>query len=969
MPEPDTHASLAAQVRDALTHLHDPGHLQRHPLTRFLQADSARASSLGRALRQDVLDAIEALHPTAGAASSGRASRAYDILRLRYVEALEMPRVMDRLSVSKSVYYAEQARAVEALTAVLSERWGLAEAGDGASRRARSSGEGRSVGPAEASDAARVASVPREAPTNLPRQLTSFVGREREIADVKRLLGTAQLLTLTGAGGCGKSRLAYRVAADLLDQYPDGAYAVELAALSDPELVPQTIASSLGVRESPGATVLLSLLDYLRTRRLLLVLDNCEHLVDACASLADSLLHSCPSVSLLATSREPLGIAGETTYRVPSLSLPDLQRLPPPDGLAGFEAVHLFAERARLVQPGFTLTEVNALAVARICNRLDGIPLAIELAATRVRALTPDLIASRLDHDFHLLTGGSRTALPRQQTLRATLDWSHNLLAETEKALLRRLSVFAGGFSLEAAEAICSGDCVEELEVVDLLTQLVDKSLVEVEDREGVARYRLLGTVRQHASGRLAESGEAEVIQRRHAQWCLELAKQAAPELDAGQESWLPILDLEQDNIRAALGWCLTRDPGMGLELGAAFWLFWWMRSRRGEGCRWLKSLIQRSDGPPAARAEALRGLALLTHDLADFSQARIHAEESLELYRVLGDSRGVGRALSILGQLIGKKGDTDGARALLEQSISLLREAADAPGLCTALYYAAYLSMEPDQSLAILEEGLEVARRAGHRTQTALFLWQLGSSLCVSGDLGRAREALEEGVGLARTLGNRWLVAWALIDLGKLATFEGEYDRAGEILEESLAELRELDDRWGQIWALNYLGQLARCLDHLTEAKGFLEECLRVAREVGRPDLLALGQVGLSQIARSEGYTDRAVLLVRESLRTVRLLVDAQMRGNCIWTAGILALDRLSCGRGTRLFAAAAARDPRTGLLYPCDRAATEAALADARSALGEEAFAQAWAEGQAMSLEQAVEYALRDDDPHSGV
>jgi non-specific serine/threonine protein kinase len=360
--------------------------------------------------------------------------------------------------------------------------------------------------------------TPNGAPNNLPLPVTSFIGREREIDEVKRLLATTRLLTLTGAGGCGKTRLALEVAADALGAYPDGVWLVELAALADPRsalvpaLVPWAVASAVGARERPGSTVTDSLVDHLRTRTLLLVLDNCEHVVGAAAQLVDALLRSCPGLRILATSREALGSAGETTWRVPSLAAPPRSAAGelPLEHLTRYEAVRLFVDRARAALPGFAVTDQSAPALAEICRRLDGIPLAIELAAARVRVFSVEQIAARLDDRFRLLTAGQRTAMPRRRTLRATVDWSYALLSEPERALLRRLSVFAGGWAFEAAEAVAAGDGIHPYAVLDLLAQLVDKSLVIAEELRGAVRYRLLETIRQYARDRLPEAGEAE---------------------------------------------------------------------------------------------------------------------------------------------------------------------------------------------------------------------------------------------------------------------------------------------------------------------------------------------------------------------------------------------------------------------------------------------------------------------------
>ncbi len=365
---------------------------------------------------------------------------------------------------------------------------------------------------------------------NLPHQVTSFIGREREMAEVKRLLAATRILTLTGPGGCGKTRLALRVAADLLEEFANGVWLAELAALSDSALVPQAVASALGVREESGRSLLATLADYLQPKQLLLVLDNCEHLIGACAPLAAALLRACPRLKILALSWEVLGIAEEVTYHVPALSLPDLRRLPSLEHLTQYEAVRLFIERAADALPTFAVTNQNARAVAQVCYRLDGIPLAIELAAARVKVLSVDQIAGRLDDRFRLLTSGSRAAPPRLQTLRATMDWGYDLLLEKERLVLRRLAVFAGGWTLEAAEAVCAGDGVEGFEVLDLLTRLVNKSLVSAEEQGEETRYRMLETVRQYAWEKLLESGEADVMRGRHRDWDQRMAERAEPE-------------------------------------------------------------------------------------------------------------------------------------------------------------------------------------------------------------------------------------------------------------------------------------------------------------------------------------------------------------------------------------------------------------------------------------------------------
>ncbi|MDQ4042275.1 MAG: NB-ARC domain-containing protein, partial [Actinomycetota bacterium] len=456
---------------------------------------------------------------------------------------------------------------------------------------------------------ALVGSLPDEPPEgagrhNLPLARTSFVGRERETLEVKRLLSMTRLLTLTGAGGSGKTRLALKVASDLAGAYPDGAWLVEMAGLSEGELVPQTVARVLSVREEPDRSLVETLKDALRSRRMLLVLDNCEHLIEGVVRLVDALLGTCPHLRILATSREALDIADEINWVVPSLSVPDSRREAPTTGeLEGYESARLFMERASYRNPSFVLTPRNAKAVAQICRRLDGIPLTIELAAARVGVLSAEQIALRLDHSLRLLTTGGRTAVPRHRTLRATLDWSHELLAGPERKLFGRLSVFAGGWTLEAAEAVGVGEGIEEEDVLDLLSRLLDKSLVVTETplEEGALRYRMLEPVRQYGLERLEASGEAERVRERHAQQYLALAEQAEPELmEADQASWLKRLGIEHANLRAALSWTLGPEDAepkeraeLGLRLAATLGQFWNAHSP-SEGREWLERGLAR---------------------------------------------------------------------------------------------------------------------------------------------------------------------------------------------------------------------------------------------------------------------------------------------------------------------------------------------------------------------------------------
>jgi predicted ATPase/class 3 adenylate cyclase len=524
-------------------------------------------------------------------------------------------------------------------------------------------------------------------PNNLPVQLTSFIGRDRELAALRQQLAAHRLVTLTGMGGCGKTRLAVQAAADALDAYPDGVWLMELAPLSEPSLLEQQLATVLGIREAaatsgPGAPTLTDrLVDHLAARRTLVLLDNCEHLVAACAGLAARLVGACRELTVLATSREPLGVAGEVTFGVPPLAVDS----PDPAQISNVEAVRLFVDRARLANPAFGLTSENAPAVASICRRLDGIPLAIELAAARTRSLTAQQLDARLGDRFRLLIGGARTALPRHQTLEAAIEWSHRLLSGPEQVLFRRLAVFAGGCTLEAAEQVCADD---DLDVLLLVAALVDRSLLVHEPAQG--RYRMLETIRQFAWDKLVEADEAEGLRGRHRDWCLALAE-AADFNGPAATVWLARLAVEQDNFRAALEWeGPTGDDGAErLRLGGALREFWWSQAQSGEGRHWLeRALAAAPDAPAAARATALLGAGLLAGEQGDAAAARTFLRQSHVLYEQLGDRRGLAQALVGLGETAMLQGRYQQARALLEQAAGEARAAGDQPLAALALNF-----------------------------------------------------------------------------------------------------------------------------------------------------------------------------------------------------------------------------------------------------------------------------------------
>ena len=628
-------------------------------------------------------------------------------------------------------------------------------------------------------------------PNNLPRQLSTFVGREREIAEVRQLLSGTYLLTLTGAGGCGKTRLSCQVGSQVLEDFPDGVWLTELASLADPALLPQALASALKIREQPARHLTETISEYLAPKTVLLILDNCEHLLTGCAQLVDNLLRACPKLRILTTSREALGVTGEMVHQVPGLSFPDPEKLTSPDQLTQFEAVQLFVDRACLRKSGFVITPANAASVANVCHRLDGIPLAIELAAARVRVLSVEQIAERLGDRFRLLTKGSRTGLPHHQTLRMTMDWSYELLSRPEAALLRRLSVFAGGFSLEAVEAVCADELVNSSEVLDLLQHLIDKSTVVSEDHGGAVRYRLLETVRQYGQERLEKTNELPPLKRNHMEFFLAFAEEAEPSLQGsgqgpGQGDWLDRLEADHDNLRTALECALAqKDGSLAVKLAGALWRFWEVRGYLSEGRSSLKQalavgkdalssfqakaldgagrlswrqgdfqdakhlfteslVLWRTAGDKAGEANSLHGLARAAVNLEDYVSAQISCEESLEIQRQLNDKQGIATAINTLGEVARAQQDFAQAENHYAESLAIFREIGDTAASVSVLHNLAYTALNQDNEKtaeALFLEAITIARDL--KDQLGIFS-MLGGLACVATAMGLAERAVQ---------------------------------------------------------------------------------------------------------------------------------------------------------------------------------------------------------------------------------
>jgi predicted ATPase/class 3 adenylate cyclase len=716
-------------------------------------------------------------------------------------------------------------------------------------------------------------------PNNLPRQLTTFIGREREIAEAKRLLAETHLLTITGPGGSGKTRLSLEIGARLLSEYPDGVWLVEFAHLADPARVPQVLATALSVREEADRPLLVTLVDHLRPKRVLLLLDNCEHLIDACAGLADTLLRGCPEVKILPSSREALGLTGEVVFRVPPLSLPDSRLVPALERLAEYEAVRLFVDRAIAVKPDFTLTDDTAAAVVQICRRLDGIPLAIELAAARVRTLSVQQITAHLDERFRLLTGGSRTALPRHQTLRGLIDWSYGLLSEAERELFRRVSVFVGGWTLEASVAVCAGVDVDRYDIVELLGRLVDKSLCLIDGEGSDPRYRLLETIRQYGFEKLAETSEGQVVRARHRDFYLGFAEDAEPRLQGPEQvAWLQRLEADHDNLRAALRWSLDCDETeAALRLGSALSLFWDTHGYVREGREWLDELLAHARERPTSTVTARRALGKVLDAASrtrarwsEFPQATEFLTQGLAVWRELGDKRGIAEALNNLAVGATQSGDRVRARVLVAESLALFRELSDKRGTAHALNNLAEI-LRGDGDLpgarALFEESVPLFEAIEERRGLSHALDNLGGILTAQGDYGPAEALYSKSRRLAEELGDNHAVATALRSLGGVAHHRGDHERARSCYEDSVARFREMGDGFCLAKSLIGYALTSHEMGDHEQARVLGDQGLALLREAGAKGELAprLGQLGAAALAH--GDVARAARFFEQSL------------------------------------------------------------------------------------------------------
>ena len=809
-------------------------------------------------------------------------------------------------------------------------------------------------------------------PNNLPTQLTSFVGREKELTDVKRLLNDTHMLTLIGPGGSGKTRLSIQAANDVLDKYPDGVWLVDLAPILDPLLVPRTTAITIGLRNESQRPIIDMLCDYLSKKKMLIILDNCEHLVNACAQLSNRILHAAAEVKVFASSREALGIAGEVTYRVPSLGLPDLDNLPAVETLSQYEAVKLFIDRATAAIPNFKVTNENAPALAQICHRLDGIPLAIELAAAKIRVLGVEQIAKRLDDRFKLLTSGSRTAMERHQTLRATVDWSYNLLPPEEQRLFKRLAVFRGGWTLEAAEAVCADESgsssIGNDDVLNLLEHLINKSLVITEDKAGTSRFRFLETIRQYANEKLVDSGELEVLCDNHLEFFLNLAETAKPHLYRHEQlEWLAKLDADYENLRAALEIALGKESAeLSLRLCAALEMYWHIRGYWIEGMNWLTKALKKTEDYQnprelLARIQALCAAAHLADGTDELERMDESAKSALDLAKKIEDKKLITIAEYWSGRHLMRKDEDEKAVLLLEGSYNGFREL-DEPYWEAVSFDALGQSLSRSGKIkfnSINEKRLELARKAGERNLLASLLDTQATSLFVLNQPEESLKYAEEADALCSLVGspNR-----PLLNLGWYAWLNGDLEQAERLLMQSYDQFNSLGDHNGKSFALYHLGLIALDNGNLQGVEAYINQITSIWEE------------NIPPLSKSRYFTLTSRLFYlrgdvinykRELIEGIQLIKAMPV----LWYKKYFLTENLDPfyiikpGKTASILGAihTSEKDPNIVPATPINRRWYEHAEEHTREILGDEAFESAFAEGQRLSLDEALDLVLK--------
>jgi predicted ATPase/class 3 adenylate cyclase len=839
-------------------------------------------------------------------------------------------------------------------------------------------------------------------PNNLPVPVTSFIGREKEIEEVKRLLTTNRLVTLTGPGGTGKTRLALQVASELLETYPDGVWFVELAPLADPSLIPAATVAALRINVNPGLLRRQVLLDYLHSRSLLIILDNCEHLVESTAVFVEDLLRDCQGLRIMATSREILGARGEVNFRCPSLSIPDLRKLPQTMETCTSEAMKLFIERATNADPTFAATSQNMRLIAQISARLDGIPLAIELAAARMRMLSLDSIASRLDDTFRLLTGGSRTVLPRQQTLRASIDWSYMLLSLAERTLFLRLSVFAGGFSLTAAEHVCADPSLgrgnpqqelpgsedqvllEEEDIFELLTQLVDKSLVQVSmDTENENRYRQLETIRAYARERLFESGRSRFVRDRHLAFFLLLAEESQPYIRGkDQARWLDLLETELDNLRYAMEWSLSGRAQTGLRLASALRWFWHIRGYAMEGVEWIERLLtadktavesivddqdrvemEKDTDRLLTLADAMSTAGILMDLHFDVERGLPMLQSSLDICQRLGKVGEPGLAVNLI-YMSNSRLNWDQRHQYLQQAIQILRRENDRFHLAEALMFMAHMNFDRsnyEDSRPFLEESLRLREELGDLDGLGIIYTDMATAEFRNGNYDLAAAYFEKAKVYFEQVKNKRLISYMESSLGTIALVQGDYETATARFDVVI----RLGQETGNLYAIGEGIYDQAGLDweqgDFKSAFQKYEELLKWSQNLSSLRLISYAFLNLANASVDLNEPDRAYQYLLEGIKTYQQWGGGDYDQDFVFATAIF-MGRIQFARGNQEAAAQlfslASHSPvwNVRLMTPRQRKVYDSSVEKLREALGKERFEAAWSSGQCLTPEEAI-------------
>jgi len=843
-------------------------------------------------------------------------------------------------------------------------------------------------------------------PNNLPAQLTSFIGRDDVLQTLKNLFRQTRLLTLIGSGGSGKTRLAMQTAADIIDDFSNGVFITEIASVTDGALVVQTLLNSLGIKEEPGRTSDETLTGYLKDKEMLIILDNCEHLINECANLAEMLLTNCAKLKIIATSREALNCSGEQSFRVPSLSLPDTSAGITPENIIHYESVCLFLERALSVNQNFKITKENALALAKICKRLDGIPLAIELAAVRTKILSVEKIYDRLDDRFNLLTGGRRTSLPRQQTLKALIDWSYDLLPEKEKILWSRLSVFTDGWTLESAEEICSDDKISNPEIFDLLITLVEKSIILYDEVK--ERYRILETIKQYGEVKLKQLNETDEILSRHLHYFMELSETAESKLDGSETlKWLEKLESEHGNLQSAIAWSVkSGNREEGQRLAGALGNFWIIRGYYSTGRLLLESILKNIQeiskpvlGKILLRAgglsrlqgdteiakkfyeeslelsreqdnkqriiECLNDLGIIENNQGNYEQAKKFCEESLALRRKLGDKIGISRSLNNFGLVEFNQGNYEQAQKFFKESISIKRELGDKRGISNTLSNMGNIALNQgdyEGAQKFLEEGLSIRRELGDKNGIAGSLNSLGYMSYNQGKYEQAKSFYEESLSLRRELGDKGGIAVSIHNLGLLFYNNGNYQEAQKLNEESLALRKELGDKLGIAESLNNLGNVFSNQEKYEQAAKFFEESYELFKKLKEKQGISKSLKNLGILSYNMKNHELALKYFSESLELSRELGDkSDIAESLIGFAGILCDDNnLTCS--VKLLGAAETALKNIGGVLEIDKQNLKKKIInEVKGKLSDEEFEKYIEEGKSLSIEEAVKLTVQ--------